>query len=223
MDTVEIIVIAGATIVGPILAVQAQKWIERATERRRSRRAIFHALMSNRATRMNDDFVRALNLIDLEFSALRFFGSKDRAVIHAWRSLFGEYQQGARVASEVELRAWSQRIDDYLVSLLSAMSAALGYKFSEEELRRGIYYPKGRIELEQNQLAVLHGLRQLLEGRLSIPMKVTEFPSSHELAAAQTTLAERAVKAYDDDGAIKVRMLNPEGNQPVPGHRGQKD
>jgi hypothetical protein len=222
MDTVEIIVIAGATIAGPILAVQAQKWIERATERRRSRRAIFHALMSNRATRMNDDFVRALNLIDLEFSARSFFGSKDREVINAWRSLFGEYQQGARDDSEVELRAWSQRIDDRLVSLLSAMSKALGYGFTEEELRRGIYYPRGRVELEQSQLAVLHGLRRLLEGHLSIPMKVIEFPSSPELTAAQTTLAERAAKAYDADGAIRVRMLNPESDQRAPGHRGGK-
>jgi hypothetical protein len=84
-----------ATLAGPIVAVQTQKWIERATERKRSRRWIFRALMSNRATRMNDEFIMALNLIDLEFSPGRFGGSKDRVVIHAWRSLFGEYQQGA--------------------------------------------------------------------------------------------------------------------------------
>jgi hypothetical protein len=157
---------------------------------------------------MNDDFVRALNLIDLEFGPRRFFGSKDRAVIHAWRSLFGEFQQGARDESELEFRAWSQRIDDRLVSLLLAMSEALGYEFSEEELRRGIYYPRGKVELEQNQVAVLQGLRQLLEGHRSISMRVTEFPASAELTKAQTALAERAAKAYDEDGAMRVRMLN---------------
>ena len=86
MTGIEIFVIASTTIAGPILAVQAQKWVERATERRRARRSIFHALMSNRATRLNDDFVRALNLIDLEFSQGKG-GSKDRDVINAWRSL----------------------------------------------------------------------------------------------------------------------------------------
>jgi len=82
MTGTEIVVIGATTIAGPILGVQAQKWLERATERRRARRSIFHALMSNRATRLNDDFVKALNLIDLEFSG----GSKDREVINAWRS-----------------------------------------------------------------------------------------------------------------------------------------
>lgn len=219
MDTMEIIVIAGATVAGPILAVQAQKWIERATERKRSRRSIFHALMSNRATRLNDDFVRALNLIDLEFSARKLFGSKDRAVINAWRSLFGEYQQGAAGDSEAALRAWSNRIDDRLVSLLSTMSDALGYEFSEEQLRRGIYYPKGRVELEENQLAVLDGVRQLLEGRRSIPMKVTEFPASPELVAAQTKLAERAANTYGEDGAVRVRIVSeaPGEARPIPG------
>jgi len=211
MTEMEIVIIAAATIAGPILAVQAQKWIERVTERRRSRRAIFHALMSNRATRLNDDFVRALNLIDLEFSPSRLGGSKDRAVINAWRSLFGQYHEVARDENdEAEVRAWSQRINDLLVDLLSAMSAALGYNFSEEELRRGIYYPKGRVELEQNQLAVLHGVRQLLEGRLSLSMKITEFPSSPELLAAQIALAERSANAYGKDGAIRVRMIDAE-------------
>jgi len=76
MNTIEIAIIAAATVAGPILAVQAQKWIERAGERRRARRAIFHALMSNRATRLHDDFVKALNLIDLEFSPARFGGAE---------------------------------------------------------------------------------------------------------------------------------------------------
>jgi hypothetical protein len=218
MDTLEIIVIAGATIAGPILAVQAQKWIERATERRTARRQIFHALMANRATRMNDDFVRALNLIDLVFNPRRFGGSKDRAVINAWRSLFGELQQGGdpRNASPADAKAWAQRVDDKLVAMLSAMSAALGYQFSDEELRRGIYYPRGRVELEETQLAVLHNLRQLLEGRLAIPMKVTDFPSSPDLVAAQVALAERSAKSYDNDGALRVRMLSSE---PAPRRR----
>ncbi len=210
MNTVEIFVIASATIAGPILAVQAQKWIERATERKRSRRAIFHALMSNRATRLNDDFVKALNLIDLEFSPRRLGGSKDRAVIHAWRSLFGEYQQGGRDGlTGAELSALGQRVDDRLVTLLSALSVALGYDFSDEELRRGIYYPKGRVDVENSQLAVLRGLEQVFQGQMSIPMKVTEIPSSPELVAALVALAEPA-KAYNDDGALKV---NSEGVQ----------
>jgi hypothetical protein len=50
--------------------------------------------MANRASRLSDEFVRALNLIDLEFSPGRFRGSADRKVINAWRALFGEYANG---------------------------------------------------------------------------------------------------------------------------------
>jgi hypothetical protein len=210
MDTLEIIVIASATIAGPVLAVQAQKWIERATERRRSRRGIFHALMANRATRMSDDFVRALNLIDLEFTPRRFRRARDRAVIHAWRTLFGEFSAAATITGEVDTKAWLQRIDDRLVALLSAMAMALGYEFSEEELRRGIYYPRGRAEAEVAQLAVLHGVRELLEGRQSLPIKITEVSASPELTTAQLALAQRSANAYDTDGALRVRMLNAE-------------
>lgn len=211
MTAAELIVVAVATIAGPILAVQAQKWLERATERSNARRAVFHALMSNRATRLNDDFVKALNLIDLEFSQKRGGGSKDRDVINAWRSLFGEYlQPPGDKASEAENIAWSQRINDRLVSLLLAMSEALGYDFSEEQLRRGIYYPKGRVELEQSQLAVLHGVQHLLEGRAALPMKVTEIPSSPELVEAQIAMMKKSANSYGEDGALKVRMVERE-------------
>jgi hypothetical protein len=36
-----------ATLLGPVLAVQAQKWVERATESRRRRKWIFETIMSN--------------------------------------------------------------------------------------------------------------------------------------------------------------------------------
>ena len=79
-----------ATIGGPVIAVQTQKFIERATENRRRKLMIFTALMANRATKLADDYVKALNLIDIEFLPGRWFPNKSRAVINAWRALFGE-------------------------------------------------------------------------------------------------------------------------------------
>jgi hypothetical protein len=195
-----------ATLAGPVVAVQTQKWVERTTEKRRTRLRIFQTLMANRATRLNDDFVRALNMIDLEFIPSKFGGKKDKEVINAWRSLFGEYGAINPNAPDEENRAWNRRIDDRLIALLLAMSRALGYAFAEEELRRGIYYPRGRVEIEQNQMAVLSGLRMALEGKLAIPMKITEFPNSPELLAAQIALTENSAKAYGEDGALRVRI-----------------
>ena len=67
------------------------------------------------------------------------------------------------------------------------MSRALGYRFTTEELKRGIYYPKGKVDLEQAQLGVLHGARALLEGNAALKMRVVEFPA---VAAAQAAAAE---------------------------------
>jgi hypothetical protein len=71
-----------ATVAGPILAVQAQKWVERATEKRRQRLLIFTTLMTTRATRLAADHVQALNMIDLLFSDKN---TKDKTVLDAWR------------------------------------------------------------------------------------------------------------------------------------------
>ncbi|MET4374971.1 hypothetical protein ABIA99_007703 [Bradyrhizobium sp. LB12.1] len=199
-----------ATLLGPVVAVQTQKWIERASERGRRRQWIFTALMANRATRLSDEYVRALNLIDLEFSPKRFGGSADRKVIHAWRALFGELgndppddNQDMNIA-----RAWNERVTERLVDLLSEMSTALGYTFSEEELRRGIYYPKGRVDLEQSQIAIMHGLSKIIQGTTSLPMKITEIPASPEAAQLQATLNEKMIGAYHEDGSLKVRVQN---------------
>jgi hypothetical protein len=56
--------IVAATLMGPVLAVQAQKWVEWATDRRRRRFSIFNTLMVTRGTRLDFDHVRALNSIE---------------------------------------------------------------------------------------------------------------------------------------------------------------
>jgi hypothetical protein len=167
--------------------------------------------MANRATRLHDDFIRALNLIDLEFSAKRFGGASDRKVIEAWRALFGEFGNGPPEDNQdIHLaRAWNERVSDRIVDLLSAMSTALGYTFSTEELRRGIYYPKGRVDLEQSQLAIMHGLSNIIQGKASLPMAIKEFPVSPELALAQAELARKAAGAYDErDGALRIKQID---------------
>jgi hypothetical protein len=189
-----------ATLAGPVVAVQTQKWIERATETRRRRLHIFTALMANRATRLADDFVKALNLIDLEFLPRWWSERKDKEVINAWRALFGELNHGPGAsADQAAILAWNGRCDDRVVDLLAAMSIALGFSFTKEELRRGIYHPQGNAEREQAQLAIPDGLRKILTGQASVPMAVTHFPVSEEAAKAQVELTRKAAAAYDEN------------------------
>ncbi|WFU28356.1 hypothetical protein QA649_19700 [Bradyrhizobium sp. CB1717] len=185
-----------ATLVGPVLAVQAQKFIERAAEKKMRRMRIFEALMTNRATRLSDAYVQALNQIDLEFHS-----KSDKPVIDTWRALFGELNNPLPDNTEQAMKvAWIERCNDRLVALLLAMSKSLGRTHSEEEIRRGMYYPQGRVDLEQAQLAVLSGLQRLLEG--SNPLRVQnagEGPSELQLA-----VLKRLHDAYDESGALRV-------------------
>jgi hypothetical protein len=88
------------------------------------------------------------------------------------------------------------------------MSAALGFHFTDEELRRGIYYPKGHVDREAAQLAILHNLKRLLAGETAINMNVKELPVAPEAAAVQTALLERMAKSYADDGALKITIAS---------------
>jgi hypothetical protein len=211
MAGTEIIVIAAATIAGPILAVQAQKWIERAGERRRQKIAIFSTIMANRATRVSDDNVKALNAIDLAFRAGRIPSNKDRAVREAWHSLFGELTQGlvgVDESNQDNVNRWNERVSEFYVQLERAMAKALGYTFTDEQLRRGIYYPRGHNEREQAQLAILHNLKLLLGGETAINMRVKELPVTAEAAATQEALQRKLMAAYADDGSLKITVVN---------------
>lgn len=197
-----------ATLAGPVIAVQTQKWVERATESRRRKRYIFETMMANRATRLADEHVKAINMIDLAFLPKGLNAKKNKEVLAAWRSLFGELTRGLHEndTDPDRIRAWTDRCDAFYVILLSKISAALGYRFTDEELRRGVYYPRGHGEREAAQLAILRGLSLILEGKESLQMRLTSAPGAAEIAELQKKLTERMVDAYDADGALKVRI-----------------
>lgn len=74
-------VIAGCTLLGPVLAVQAQKWVEGFREQRARRLTIFRRLMATRAQNLNPAHVEALNAVPIDFY-------KDKKVMDAWEEYF---------------------------------------------------------------------------------------------------------------------------------------
>ncbi|TAI64391.1 DUF6680 family protein, partial [Bradyrhizobium sp. Leo170] len=202
-----------ATLVGPVLAVQTQKFIERAGDHRARRQRIFVALMANRATRLADDFVKALNLIDLEYLPSGWSRRKDKAVIDAWHALLDDLNHGPGAdADKPTTIAWNARCDDRIVELLAAMSSALGYSFTREQLRRGIYHPQGVYEREQAQLAILDGLRKVLTGQGALPMAVTQFPANPDFAAAQLELNHSSSGSATISRSGEVRLRGGNGD-----------
>jgi hypothetical protein len=74
-------VIAGCTLLGPVLAVQAQKWVEGFRENKARRLTIFRTLMATRAMVLDPNHVEALNAVPIDFY-------KDKGVMDAWEEYF---------------------------------------------------------------------------------------------------------------------------------------
>lgn len=207
--------LVAAAIIGPILAVQAQKMVERFTEDRRSKKRIFYVLMANRATQMAPDRVQALNMIDLEFRSNASFFRRNRTkpITDAWKILLDEFNSGTDGNPE-QVKAWNRRCDELTVNLLHAMSQYLGYDFDKVQLRRGIYYPKGHVDREIMQENILENINNIVKGEQSIGMHITSVPVSEEIVNLQKRVQEAFLGAITDKGQIKV-ALAPEEDPPT--------
>lgn len=181
-----------AIILGPILAIQVQKIIERATRKRDEKRKVFMTLLTTRGRTLAPEHVQALNTIHFFFSGK---SKKDQAVVEAWDlyrdHLFsrteppksqanGEVSDVDKVDFENRVREWLDKSDDLLCNLLGKMAESLGYHFPDLWLKKGAYTPQAYGELEENQRTILHGLAQVLLGIRPFPMKVSEFPVNEE-------------------------------------------
>lgn len=126
----DVLVVAVATIVGPILAVQAQKWIERLRETRERKLRIFYVLMGSRAARTSPEHVQALNLIDLLFRR-----KAERPIIEAWEAYREHLNKDTEKMTPFQLEAWGTRGNDHFNDLIYAMSVALGYHFTSHNFK----------------------------------------------------------------------------------------
>ena len=199
-----------ATFAGPVFAVQAQKWLERSREKDQRRKNIFYALMGTRATRLAEEHVRALNSIDLAFSADR---SKERAVIDAWRSYALQLNTPHDATSEAQSVAWNGEVYRLFIELLFVMSKALGFDFTKEHLQRGIYYPSGHAEIEADRLRVLKNAVGVLSGAQPLKMEVLSFPVSAEMVDAQLKLQGKLSNAIGETGLRVEIAAKPDADQ----------
>lgn len=186
-----------STLAGPVLAVQAQKWVERSKAAGDLRFWIFRTLMSTRATRISAEHVTALNMIDLAFYGRRLLGTAipyrnkaDQAVVDAWH----EYQKHLTPEPpiqdhEIERgQQWSAKGEELFLNLLSALAKASRYKFDRGHLRTGGYNPMSSVIIEREQAR----LRKLFIEALSTegPAALRVMPS-HPLTPGDNALIPR--------------------------------
>ena len=175
-----------AVLIGPILAVQAQKFVEKIRDKRNRRLQIFKSLMSTRAERVSREHVQSLNLIDIEFYGRLIFGfrlqtQKEKAVTNAWKN----YNAHLNDKTYPTIDDWYRDGDGLFTKMLYEMSQALGYDFDEVQLKRDAYKPEAHVNLENAQLAVLDGLAKALNNQNSLSVNVV---SNETQASRNATL-----------------------------------
>ena len=191
------------TFIGPIVAIQLQKFIETRSAKRNQKLRIFHTLMATRAMRASSmDHVQALNSIEVFFNDK---GAADKAVRDAWRVYLDFLiQRVPDNQTEAEARAYNTVGVDHLVSLLDAIGRELGYSFNTVELKRGGYFPQLHFDEASDNHEIRKGIVGVLRGKLSVPMNVVGFPVSEEALAKQSEVQQALLKTLSGEVPLKV-------------------
>jgi hypothetical protein len=200
METKDWIIVL-ATLLGPILAVQTQKWIEGVREQRTRKLRVFTQLMATRAARLSAEHVQAINMIDLVFYGGFIFGihqrtRKEQSILDAWKEYHDNLCSGADLTDTQQQAHFSQR-NELFLKMLYAISQDVGFTFDRVQLKRGAYTPVAHEEIEADQHALRKLLLNTLSGDSPLSMKILQMPSSPELAEEYRRNIERIANALE--------------------------
>lgn len=190
MEFKDVITIA-AIILGPIFAVQAEKWLQRNREAKNRKEDIFKTLMATRGSVLSVAHVEALNRIDLEFSNDKRFTK----VIESWKEYFDNLCR--QVNTDDEVRSWTVRNEELLANLLYEMGQSLGYKFDKVLIKRNIYSPLGHGRTQQEIDFIRNGILKVLKGEVAIPMTLEHISVSEEEKENQIKLQKLMIEYYE--------------------------
>lgn len=186
METLDILTII-AIILGPIAAVQVDKWLQRNRADRERMVSIFKTLMATRGSVLSYTHVEALNRIDLEFSNSK----KYKKVIETWKEYFDNLSQ--KVDDE-QIAVWSARNEELLSNLLFEMGKSLGYSFDKVLIKRNIYSPIAHGTTEREEQAIRRGLIEIINGNRSVPFELLQ--SQDEETIERQKLLQAAMLKY---------------------------
>jgi len=167
------ILIAVSTIIGPIAAVQIQKYLESWRSKRDARYLIFRTLMANRATGLSVESVQALNAIPIEF-----YGNKK--INDKWEELFDHLTK-----SSTNPEIWIEKRNSLLNDLLLLIGKSLKYDFNIAQISK-IYHPNIHTNIEQEQHEIRKNALRVLKGEQSLSLAIKEIPTSDKIATLQT-------------------------------------
>lgn len=186
------LVIAFATLAGPIFAVQAQRFIDGLRQMGDLRERVFQNLMSTRATPVATRHVEALNAIPIAFYPKHLFLGKLRpskrkqleSILEVWRTLLNHFSVNTANQTPAQAERWEERRKEFEVKLLGEIGVFLGYQFPSLDIETQIYFPVGHGNALSDEEAIRSGLARILRGQSHFPITVQVQPQDQGAAAA---------------------------------------
>lgn len=190
-----------AVIIGPILAVQIQKIIDRRIEARNQKLKVFRDLMTTRASILAFQHVSALNMVGLEFNGRRY-----TKVINAWKTYLDHLNSYPDDGDESMQKIWIEKCTDQLSDLLYEMGESLGVEFDKVHIKKAGYVPKAYTDQENENKYIRSQLVDVFLGRKSIPMSVVYFPSDDDALKTQKELHSLMKEHFEGKRSIPITI-----------------
>lgn len=159
-----------AVVLGPILAIQVDRRLQRMRDKKMRKMDIFRKLMMTRAAPVAINHIDALNLIEAEYDSRK---ASDKAVLDRWREHW-DHLNTKQGLSEGERTAWEKTRAELLAGLLLAMSDYLKLGIDRSILKRASYYPEYYGNAETEGIALRKAAIAVFEGKQGLKVEVSE-------------------------------------------------
>ena len=197
-----------AVLLAPLVALQIQKVIEAWKEVRQKKRWVYLTLMTTRHSQLSFEHVRALNMIDLEFTSS---SENDEQVRVAWKAYLDQLGALPKEDDQPGMAVWDQQKTELFAKLLQIMGQAVGYKFDLVHIKRGIYAPRGHFSDELEQRETRRMLLELLQGNRPLNIHAALVPLNEAAGAEGKKFIQSIQEVYEGKRSLNVTIAK-DGN-----------
>jgi hypothetical protein len=216
-----------AIVASPVIALVVQRVMSDRKEKRERRHRLFESLWITRGDlgtfgRMSIEHVRALNMLEIEFSRTWWERIADDdspdLVVQAWGAyrthLFTLRPQSASPSNPdaVELEAgaaWDAENDRLLTDVLYALSQSLGYNYGRDHIRFNAYAPIGYASNDLAGGEIKKAVLALATGQAALHV-TTKAPAAQSPAAPLPGDPKKPVPTNGNHQVLSLGAASPE-------------
>jgi hypothetical protein len=155
-----------AIILGPIFAVVTQLWWQHHKQKRDQKLWVFGTLMTLRGSSLTQDFVKALNFIDVVFY-------ENQTVRTKWKNLLTHLSSDAYKGEQIS-QGTLEHTRDLQAELLVEMAKDLGFGYDFTHIKERAYYPQALVTTDIDNLVIGKKLIAALNGQGALGVKLVE-------------------------------------------------